>query len=680
MAGFNTAVTGIKAATTDLDVAGNNIANSSTVGFKASRTEFGDIYATAVVGAGSSNSPGSGVTVSDIATDYSAGTIEFTNNNLDLAINGSGFFQLKDYQGGTTYTRAGAFELDSDGFIVSKNGKNLQGYGLDEQGNQLPLQNLAVTEKESAPHATESIDLSFNIDSADDASLLSRSFDKTNASSYTYSTTIETFDSLGNSNTIRYYFVEQAPVREQFQYDVSALDTAGGDSMTISGVDLATLTTAIDSGNDWSTADMTTSEITSLRTADPRIDITTLSYTAATNTLNFELNADSTSYGDLVVSDSSGTDYAITNLEDGVPSTRSASEVQTFTLDSANTVFTVNANGEFTLDQNTAIVIGGVTIELDTDMTLEDVGETIEDYQQEIIDLNPDVDSVEFDSLTGNISITYAPEAGNVELMDISGGTFTPFVETTPGTVDIATVEGDNSFMGSYRMYAYLNDEAQLNLGKSVDPGESGFASGRTEVGPIMIKFNTTTGKLAEVNGIEAVEGAEAPNITILGADPANPNDTILDGDIDNLAGIQMSITGSSQFASDSIVKSSSQDGYTKGDLIGVTFTEAGEMVASFSNGQTQELGLVAIATFANQDGLQSSGDTEWIATFDSGSAVLNPPGTGLSGTLTSAALEQSNVDLSSELVKLIEAQRNFQANSKTLETLNTVTQSILQI
>src|SRR6056300_1321812 len=123
MAGFNTAVTGLKSASQMLDVAGNNIANSSTVGFKSTRTEFSDIYATSVVGAGASNQPGSGVTVSDISQDFSAGTIEFTNNNLDLAINGSGFFQLNDGQGGITYTRAGSFELDKDGFIVSKNGK-----------------------------------------------------------------------------------------------------------------------------------------------------------------------------------------------------------------------------------------------------------------------------------------------------------------------------------------------------------------------------------------------------------------------------------------------------------------------------------------------------------------------------------------------------------------------------
>ena len=141
-----------------------------------------------------------------------------------------------------------------------------------------------------------------------------------------------------------------------------------------------------------------------------------------------------------------------------------------------------------------------------------------------------------------------------------------------------------------------------------------------------------------------------------------------------------MDITGASQFSSASIVKKQSQDGYTKGDLIGVSFEETGEMVASFSNGQRQNLGLVAIATFENQAGLQTAGDTEWLASLTSGQAILNPPGTGLNGTLRSAALEQSNVDLSEELVGLIEAQRNYQASSKTLETLNTVTQSILQI
>ena len=221
---FNTAITGLKAASTSLDVAGNNIANASTVGFKGSRTEFSDVY-TKAVGVTTANIPGSGVQVSDIAQDFSAGTLEYTNNQLDLAINGAGFFILDDGLGGTTYTRAGAFELDREGFIVSKNGKNLRGYGLDELGNQLPITNLQVTEKEDEPKATEIMDLSFNIDARLDPLNQTRNFDKLEPSSYSYSVTVGTYDSLGAEQSIRYYMVEQAPYREQYQF--SSVDPAG---------------------------------------------------------------------------------------------------------------------------------------------------------------------------------------------------------------------------------------------------------------------------------------------------------------------------------------------------------------------------------------------------------------------------------------------------------------------
>jgi flagellar hook protein FlgE len=239
-----------------------------------------------------------------------------------------------------------------------------------------------------------------------------------------------------------------------------------------------------------------------------------------------------------------------------------------------------------------------------------------------------------------------------------------PSDPTSPIQPD-STSQGDNSFMGYYRMYAYLNNEELLDIGKAQDPGEGSL----TEPGPILIRFNPTNGLLREINGQTFTANAQVPAITIKGADPAY-----------DLTKISLDLTGATQFASSSIVKASQQDGYTKGDLIGVTFSGAGEMIASFSNGQNQALGVVALATFENQAGLQPSGDTEWIATLDSGGAIVNPPGTGLNGTLRSAALEASNVDLSEELVKLIEGQRNYQANSKTLETMNAITQTILQI
>ncbi|WP_428035647.1 flagellar hook protein FlgE [Amphritea sp.] len=642
MAGFNTAITGLKAATTNLDVTGNNIANSSTIGFKASRTEFGDIYATAVVGAGSSNVAGSGVTVTDIAQNFQAGTTEFTNNNLDLAINGSGFFQLDDGQGGVTYTRAGAFELNKDGFVVSKSGKYLQGYGLDSQGNRLPIGNLAVDQKESPPQATNNIGLSFNINDAADPTLLSTPYDKDVPSSFTYSTTVRTFDSLGNENTVKYNIVEQRPVRDVYTVDVSTQPLPP--TVTISGVSVA-----FDAAGNPDPVQLDT-----LKSTDKRIDTTTLVYDSADGTISFETFAKYSGYGDMLINDAGGLDIT------PEPTERDANENYSYTL-------AVPA-------ADTTLTIGGVPIEIATSPTvptLNDIADQIRARETDIKDRNPNVESVTVVDEAGEfrLDIRFKADYGNI------GSEFS--VSETGGTVLTAvperTYEGDNSYRGQYQMFAYLNGTELLDIGKSVDPGESGFAikpqDTLSEVGSVMLGFDPTTGFLNSVNGTTFSRGATAPQLTIKGADPAN-TETLINLDLSN----------STQFASASIVKASSQDGYTKGDLIGVSFAETGEMVAAFSNGQKQNLGVVAFATFENQSGLQPAGDTEWGATLTSGNAVLNPPGTGLNGSLRSAALEQSNVDLSTELVRLIEAQRNFQANSKTLETLNTVTQAILQI
>ncbi len=641
MAGFNTAVTGLKASTTMLDVAGNNIANSSTVGFKASRTEFGDIYATAVVGAGSANVAGSGVTVTDIAQDFKAGTIEFTNNNLDLAINGSGFFQLNDGQGGVTYTRAGAFELNKDGYIVSKNGKFLQGYGLDADGNRLPIGNMAVTQKESPPKATENIDLSFNIDDREDSSALLPTYDKDEPGSFTWTTTDRVFDSLGNEHTIKYNLAEQRPVR---QLGVYQLD--GSNNYSISGVSVTfDATGALDAAS-----------ATALAEVDPRIDLSTVSLDTATNTLQFELKASATDAGDVVIEDNTGV-LAASNT-DVDERYRDANEVRVYS-------FAPAAEGD-------TITIAGQDIQVGTgDGSADKQVELINAQQARILERNPAIESVSAETTAaGDVRLVIRYKADEGDITDPSAGT-DPYPVSVAGVTqtidwtDPDAYQGDNSYMGVYRMYAYLNNSEQLDIGKAQDPGEGTL----TEPGPILIKFNPSNGLLSEINGEPIAAGTQVPSITIKGADPAN-----------DLTEINLDLTGSTQFASASIVNGSLQDGYTKGDLIGVTFAGTGEMIASFSNGQNQALGVVAIASFENQSGLQPNGDTEWAATLTSGDAVLNPPGTGLNGTLRSAALEASNVDLSEELVKLIEGQRNFQANSKTLETLNTVTQSILQI
>ncbi len=123
---FNTALSGLSAASADLQITGNNIANASTVGFKASRAQFADVYASTLLGSGS-NQIGTGVKLANVAQLFDQGTISFTNNSLDLSVDGSGFFILSD-QGARAYTRAGMFGVDDQGYVVATGGPRVQGF------------------------------------------------------------------------------------------------------------------------------------------------------------------------------------------------------------------------------------------------------------------------------------------------------------------------------------------------------------------------------------------------------------------------------------------------------------------------------------------------------------------------------------------------------------------------
>ena len=164
---FNIGLSGLSAASEEINITGNNIANASTVGFKKSRTEFGDVFAASVLGGGA-NQQGSGVSLQNIAQDFSQGNISFTGNALDLAINGKGFFVLKS-EAGTAYTRAGAFGTDKDGNIINSQGERLQGFAPTANGDASgggPLTDLVVTTGEIPPQATNQVSSVINLDAS----------------------------------------------------------------------------------------------------------------------------------------------------------------------------------------------------------------------------------------------------------------------------------------------------------------------------------------------------------------------------------------------------------------------------------------------------------------------------------------------------------------------------------
>jgi flagellar hook protein FlgE len=146
-----------------------------------------------------------------------------------------------------------------------------------------------------------------------------------------------------------------------------------------------------------------------------------------------------------------------------------------------------------------------------------------------------------------------------------------------------------------------------------------------------------------------------------------------------NPIAVAINYTGTTQFAGEATTSSIVADGYSSGTYTGVQLSEDGSLMAAYTNGQKQNIGSLALGTFANEGALSAINDTSWVASTTSGTPLYDRPGTGMTGKLTVASLEQSNVDITSELVGLMTSQRNYQANSKVISTESTMLQSLMQ-
>lgn len=209
--GFGQGLSGLNAASQHLDVIGNNIANSKTVGFKASQMAFADVYANSKVGLG--------VQVAAVNQRFTVGNVSLTGNQFDMAIDGEkGLFRLLDTSGSPVYSRNGQFHQDKDFNIVNAQGYRLTGYAVLSDGSLSDrIEPLRVPTSNIDPRATNEIELRANFDanaSSVDANL---TFDPANSATYTHSLPITVYDSLGNSHTLMQYFIKR--------------DSAGADSV-----------------------------------------------------------------------------------------------------------------------------------------------------------------------------------------------------------------------------------------------------------------------------------------------------------------------------------------------------------------------------------------------------------------------------------------------------------------
>lgn len=205
---FQQGLSGLNASAKNLDVIGNNVANSATVGFKSSQTQFADVYAASLAG-GAGLQVGIGTKVATIAQQFTQGNISVSNNPLDVAINGKGFFRVEQ-QGTVFYTRNGQFQLDKDGYIVTASGENLTGYAANSTGTILPgaLVSLQLSSADIAPKATTEANILVNVDSR--AAIRPGAFNFLDPTTYNSSTSMNLYDSLGNAQTYSLYFKKTA--------------------------------------------------------------------------------------------------------------------------------------------------------------------------------------------------------------------------------------------------------------------------------------------------------------------------------------------------------------------------------------------------------------------------------------------------------------------------------------
>jgi flagellar hook protein FlgE len=204
-----TAVSGLNTYGNALSITGNNIANIGTVGFKSSRAVFADLVSAALAAGAGGGQVGLGVMLSTAQTDFSKGSISNTGKSLDLAIDGDGFFQLKDNGGAQFYSRAGEFQVNSLGEIVDSIGRHLQGYQASATGIITgAVGNITLSTTSVAPQATATATVEANLDAA--ATPPAGAFNVNNATTYNFSTGMTIYDSLGAQHGLRLFYVKAA--------------------------------------------------------------------------------------------------------------------------------------------------------------------------------------------------------------------------------------------------------------------------------------------------------------------------------------------------------------------------------------------------------------------------------------------------------------------------------------
>ncbi len=233
---FRIAMSGMNAAAADLNVTSHNIANVNTTGFKSSRAEFADVFPVSAYGL-SKNAIGAGVKLAQVAQQFTNGNVNFTGRALDVAMTGQGFFTLSN-QGSTVYSRAGNFGVDRDGHVVNPAGYRLQVFQPNSNGIGFDtgrMSDLRLPAGDAPPSPTSSIEITSNLPSNASVPAINP-FDASDPATYTHTTSLTIYDSLGTAHTQSMFFVKTANPNEwQIHTQMNGDDVGGPVTLEFDG-------------------------------------------------------------------------------------------------------------------------------------------------------------------------------------------------------------------------------------------------------------------------------------------------------------------------------------------------------------------------------------------------------------------------------------------------------------
>jgi len=784
---FYTSLTGLNAATAMLGVTSNNISNVGTTGFKRSRADFGDIFATSPLQKASST-VGQGVSLKQVSQEFSQGNISFSSNALDLAVTGDGFFPMRSADGlQELFTRNGSFLLNEQFNVVNSSGQRLMAATVDSTGSANVNERVVLTiPQKTSGDAKQTSLVSLGLNFPADAGVITEPFNRSNSATFNKSTAFTVYDNGGNGYLATIYYVKTANANQNVpfnkwqthvfigedqvnaslvqatdanneriyvnQYGQTAPYSAVKDELTTAKTQLFSLDeltakkistaaevtgNAVDETNyDWITG-KTKSELGALLVADAftvdvddsgvpvKVDLSKLTNLPATTKITGDMIAEEATnqlikgfgiprtstdaagvvttgverYGMKVVFDAvnkkfvvqsgttgDGSSIAVSGVKTGAATalgiqtdsvateTKATRGIASTAAVAYGTTPTVNTTTNFNVDSTNnkfIVTVDGIKSTVFVDVGEYSLGEFTTALQTKINamqetrtdGLTPkEINGVkvEFDPIKKAFKFT-SGTTGSDSFMKISGepiwglstveagrGATSTWIQPTQhvdynnGTPQPKYIDGEGNETTSSDGYTGLPAWSPVYL----DKGELTFDTGGNLVSP--------------------VEGTQLETVYLAGGKGALT--------------INIDYSASTQYSSAFAVLSQSQDGAPEGDLVGVTIGNDGLVSASFSNGSQKSLAKILLVNFSSPVGLRQIGDSSFLASAASGKPILGTPGSAGFGTLRAGATERANVDLTQELVDLITAQRNFQANAKAIETSSTMTSAIINL